>query len=139
MDTANLRAQVSLKRPARLLLAIGAALLLFSALLAATATTASAHVCDSGYFCAWNSETCSHASNHERWFNQSFNWPDHIEEQEDCVRNNGTIGAPVAVYDSNNHSDFHYCVFQGHTVNLPFNKDNDGASHRWESSRTGCF
>jgi hypothetical protein len=119
---------------------VGAAILLGGLLAAALPATASAHSCTSGNFCAWDTNSCAtHDQDHAVWDEQSFNWPAHIDDDEDCVRNNGTIGAPVAVYDSTNHNDYHYCIFQGHTVSLPTNKDGDGNSHRWESGRSGCF
>jgi hypothetical protein len=142
MRTSSVRSRVSRTRVGRSLAAAGAAILLGGLLAAIVPATAAAHNCTSGNFCAYDSNSCAgHGQNHEVWASQSFNWPGHIDDQEDCVRNNGTIGHPVAVYDGTSHSDFHYCINQGHTVTLPTNKDGDGNSHRWESGRdeSSCF
>jgi hypothetical protein len=140
MRIAGVRSHASRTRVGRSFAAVGAAVLVGGLLAAIVPVTAAAHSCVSGTFCAYNTNSCAtHDQNHEVWSVQSFNWPGHIDDDEDCVRNNGTIGAPVAVYDSINHNDFHYCIYQGHTVTLPTNKDGDGNSHRWESGRSGCF
>lgn len=95
--------------------------------------------CDNGAFCAYKEPNFDTSSTHYEWQAAVANWPTNIDDDEDSVNNNGTISAPVQVYDSINYSDPHYCVRRGIRLNLPSNKDNDGNSHRWNSSSSGCF
>lgn len=101
----------------------------------AVATPASA--CDYYNFCAYT----GHDFNGDRFMRdyRVSDWPSYIDDGENSAWHNGSSSAPVRVYDSTAYSDPHYCVYKGHRVTLPDNKDNDGQSHQWISGLTGCF
>lgn len=110
------------------------------ALVIGAAGAASANVCDSGAFCAYQKVGYDSSGIHYEWQGGSDVWPSGIFNAENSVRNYGTSGLVVQVYDYSWGINEHYCVFKGHSLNLPDANDEDGQSHYWESA-TGkmCF
>jgi hypothetical protein len=108
-------------------------------LLGFTAAAQAVGACDSGAFCAYTAENFNDTYAHLEMFAANSDWPSSIDDGENSVWNNGTITAPVRVYDSTGYNDAHYCVYRTHRLNLPSDKDEDGQSHKWVSGITGCY
>lgn len=95
--------------------------------------------CDSGAFCAYKLNDLNAGGSHAEWQGSASSWPATVRNAENSVKNNGTSGMSVQVYDQLWYVDSHYCLYKGHSLNLPSNKDEDGESHKWANGLTGCF
>lgn len=100
-------------------------------LIAVPPVAVGAGACDTGAFCAYVATNFNPAYAHYEWQNDYAVWGSAVGNKENSVKNNGTTGKMVRVYDQSYYIDSHYCFLMGHSLNLPDNKDNDGESHKW--------
>lgn len=101
-----------------------------------------AGACDGGAFCVYTNERWDPSGPHFEAQGNNGDWHvafPTVSNGDESVINNGTSGMAVHVYDYPGGVGFKYCARKGSKFVIPAALDDDGRSHYWSWSTSGCF